>query len=73
MEISVRTVQRRTESRGNVLREDYPYIDNENWLKYTFVAQGADGEPVFDEEPIPDDAHHRMPERAKVLHPFFRS
>ena len=71
MEISVRVVQRRTESRGNVLREDFPYIDNENWLNYTFVGRGSNGDLVFNEEPIPE--HHRIPEREMVLHPFFRS
>ena len=73
MEISVRVVQRRTESRGNVLREDFPYMDNENWLKYTFARMGGNGQPELFDEAIPDDAHHRMPKRDKVLHPFFRS
>jgi len=73
MEISVRVVQRRTESRGNVLREDFPYMDNESWLKYTFARMGGNGELELFDEPIPDDANHRMPERAPVLHPFFRS
>ena len=73
MEISVEVVRRRTESRGNVLREDYPYMDNENWLKYTFARIGGNGELDLFDEPIPDDEHHRMPERSKILHPFFRS
>ena len=73
MEISVLAVQRRTESRGNVLREDFPYMDNENWLKYTFAKVGGNGQPELFDEPIPEDGSHRIPERAKVLHPFFRS
>ena len=73
MEISLHVVRRRTESRGNVLREDFPYIDNENWLKYTFARMGGNGALDLFEEPIPADGHHRMPERTKVLHPFFRS
>ncbi len=73
MEISVQVVRRRTESRGNVLREDYPYMDNENWLKYTFARMGGNGELDLFDEPIPDDPHHRIPERTRVLHPFFRS
>ena len=73
MEISLRVVQRRTESRGNVLREDFPYMDNQDWLKYTFARMAGNGELDLFEEPIPADAHHRMPEREKVLHPFFRT
>jgi succinate dehydrogenase/fumarate reductase flavoprotein subunit len=73
MEISLQVVQRRTESRGNVLREDYPYMDNEGWLKYTFAKMGGNGGLDLFEEPIPADEHHRMPEQTKVLHPFFRS
>lgn len=73
MEISVCVVQRRTESRGNVLREDFPYMDNESWLKYTFARMGGSGELELFDEPIPDDDNHRMPDRTPVLHPFFRS
>ena len=73
MEISVLAAQRRTESRGNVLREDFPYMDNENWLKYTFAKMGGNGQPELFDEAIPEDADHRIPERKKVLHPFFRS
>ena len=73
MEISLHVVQRRTESRGNVLREDFPYMDNQDWLKYTFARVGGNGALDLFEEPIPADEHHRMPDRTKVLHPFFRS
>ena len=73
MEISVLAAQRRTESRGNVLREDFPYMDNENWLKYTFAKIGGNGIPELFDEAIPEDEDHRMPERKKVLHPFFRN
>ena len=73
MEISVLAAQRRTESRGNVLREDFPYMDNENWLKYTFAKIGGNGQPELFDEPIPEDINHRIPKRTKVLHPFFRS
>ena len=73
MEISVLAVRRRTESRGNVLREDFPYMDNEKWLKYTFAKMGSNSQPILFDEPIPRNANHRMPEKSKVLHPFFRS
>ena len=69
----VRVVQRRTESRGNVLREDFPYMDNQDWLTCTFARMGGNGEVDLFEEPIPADEHHRMPDRENVLHPFFRS
>jgi succinate dehydrogenase/fumarate reductase flavoprotein subunit len=39
----VAAVLYRTESQGNVLRSDYPMIDNEGWLKYTRVRRLSDG------------------------------
>ncbi len=42
----------RKESRGWFLREDYPDMDNQNWLKYITV-KNVDGEMVFDTEDVP--------------------
>jgi succinate dehydrogenase/fumarate reductase flavoprotein subunit len=62
---------RRQESRGNVLREDYPEIDNIKWAKFTVCRK--EGEEVIKiwEEPIPEDEDHLPVQRVKVLHPFF--
>lgn len=38
LECSVRSALMRTESRGVHYREDYPYTDNNNWLKESLVT-----------------------------------
>ena len=48
----VAAVLHRTESRGNVLRSDYPLVDNEHWLKYTRVRRNADGVLEVWDEPV---------------------
>ncbi|MHA1273610.1 MAG: hypothetical protein ACTSQP_15650 [Promethearchaeota archaeon] len=43
----------RKESRKDHYREDYPYRDDENWLKWINVRKNSDtGEPEFFTEPI---------------------
>ena len=37
----------RTESRGCFNREDYPEMDNDNWLCHTLLQKGEDGQMVF--------------------------
>jgi len=62
---------RRQESRGNVLREDYPEIDNIEWAKFTVCKKENDDKIKIWEEPIPEDEDHLPVQRVKVLHPFF--
>ena len=42
----------RKESRGWFLREDYPQMDNENWLKWITV-KNVNGQMIFDTEDVP--------------------
>ena len=42
----------RKESRGWFLREDYPEMDNENWLKW-IIIKNENGEMTFRTEPVP--------------------
>lgn len=42
----------RKESRGWFLREDYPDMDNENWLKW-IIVKNENGKMVFDTETVP--------------------
>lgn len=64
----VTAVSHRTESRGNVLREDFPLIDNKNWLCYTRLKRDAGGEFALWDEPLKNaDA---VPPTA-TLHPYF--
>jgi len=68
-EPAARVVLRRTESRGNVLRDDYPFIDNSQWAKFTVFRKEAESVRIW-EEPLPED--RPRVEKAKIPHPFFR-
>ena len=45
----------RAESRGAHTRSDYPGRDDENWLANIHVLPGADGAPVHEKAPVPDE------------------
>lgn len=51
-EMQFRCASMRKESRGWFLREDYPEMDNQNWLKW-ITCRNQDGEMVFDTEDVP--------------------
>ncbi len=51
-EMQFRAARLRRESRGWFLREDYPEMDNENWLKWIIVKKHGD-EMVFVTEDVP--------------------
>jgi succinate dehydrogenase/fumarate reductase flavoprotein subunit len=70
-EPALRVVLRRKESRGNVLREDYPETDNFEWAKFTVSKKGASGNIEIWEEPVPEDRDHLPIQRTKTMHPFF--
>lgn len=46
-EMILHSVLFRRESRGFVYREDFPYTDNVNWLKWVMVCKGEDGVKVW--------------------------
>ncbi len=52
----------RKESRGWFLREDYPEMDNENWLKW-IVIKNDNGQMTFRTDPIPLDKWPIQPEK----------
>ena len=51
-EMQYRAASMRKESRGWFLREDYPQMDNQNWLKY-IIIKNVDGEMQFSTEDVP--------------------
>ena len=60
-ELMLRSALERKESRGFHYREDYPEIDNKNWLKWT-VADNVDGKVVISTEDIPMERYKFKPE-----------
>jgi succinate dehydrogenase / fumarate reductase, flavoprotein subunit len=62
-ELTIRMSMQRKESRGYFFREDYPHIDNRNWLKHTVARRAGDGvafeftpaAPIFRPENEVDD------------------
>ncbi|MBI4317776.1 MAG: FAD-binding protein [Chloroflexi bacterium] len=48
-QIAIRASLERRESRGFHFREDYPVIDNREWLKWLFVKRGEDGPEMWTE------------------------
>lgn len=61
----------RRESRVAFMREDYPDIDNEGWLRMVMVER-RDGALRLWDEPIPDTFHLKPPRRTKSRHIAFR-
>ena len=62
----------RTESRGQcLLREDYPYVDNVNWLKWTTLKQD-EGKMSIATVDCPVDRYKVKPKREKYLHEIFK-
>ena len=57
-DVSIRSAIERQESRGPFYREDFPRIDNLNWLKHTVVSR-VDGK--IDIQTAPVDAKHIRP------------
>jgi len=51
-EMHYRTSALRKESRGWFLREDYPEMDNANWLKW-IIVKNCDGEMTFSTKDLP--------------------
>ncbi len=59
-EMQMRASIMRKESRGWFLREDYPLMDNENWLKW-IIVKDEDGEMTLRTEDVPIDSYDVQP------------
>jgi succinate dehydrogenase / fumarate reductase flavoprotein subunit len=70
-EMYLRSRLLRTESRGMcVVREDYPYTDNVNWLKWSML-KCEKGEMKLWTEDVPLDKYEVKPARENYLYPLF--
>jgi len=69
-EIQLRASIFRKESRGGAIREDYPYCDNTNWLKWVSVKQ-KDSRMEVSTEDIPVDTYPFKPPKQKELNPIW--
>jgi succinate dehydrogenase/fumarate reductase flavoprotein subunit len=56
LEATLRAYLYRTESRVAFIREDYPVIDNVNWVKMV-VVQKRNGSLELWDEPLPESFH----------------
>ncbi|MDP2743751.1 MAG: FAD-dependent oxidoreductase [Dehalococcoidia bacterium] len=68
--LQLRSALFRKESREN-LREDYPLIDNESWLKWVTVRREGDGVKVG-AEMLPVERYPVKPKPDKTLHPLWQ-
>lgn len=71
LDAAYRVMRHRTESRGNVLRSDFPYTDNVDWLCMTRAKLRADGTIQLWDVRRPDGSDYRPVARAHSPHPFF--
>ena len=60
-EIMMIAAKARNETRGFHIREDYPYRDDKNWLRWTIVRK-IDGKTVVSAEDIPIDIYKYRPD-----------
>jgi succinate dehydrogenase/fumarate reductase flavoprotein subunit len=61
----------RQESRDGCLREDYPYTDNVNWLKWTTVGRQADGTMKLGLEDVENTG--KAVHKSRYLYPVFET
>jgi succinate dehydrogenase/fumarate reductase flavoprotein subunit len=62
----------REESRGSHLREDFPFTDNQQWLKW-IILQQVDGQLKLRTEPIPIDRFPMRPSVDRIKHPIIEA
>ena len=67
-ELFLRAALERKESRGSHLREDFPDIDNIDWLKWIVLTK-VNGSIRTAIEDIPIETYSKKPERKKYPHP----
>lgn len=71
LEATLRAYLYRTESRVAFIREDFPVIDNVNWLKIVLVQRQGDSLKLWD-EPVPESFHLIPVRHTQNVHLAFR-
>ena len=71
MELVLAVMEHRKESRGNLIRDDYAYTDNRNWLNHTMVQRDGSRYRVWDAQ-VPADWQVFDPPTNVALHPLFK-
>ena len=71
LEATLRAYLYRTESRVAFIREDFPVIDNVNWVKMVVVQRQGQTLKLWD-EPIPESFHIVPVRPTQHLHLVFR-
>jgi len=69
-EMYLRSRLMRTESRDSYLREDFPYTDNVDWLKWTRLKRRENKMTLWTED-VPVERYKLKPKREKFLHKVF--
>jgi len=71
-EMVCRSALTRKESRGQHLRADYPYTDNDKWLKWILLKRKQD-EMDVQKITVPHKKYKNQPPKGKWLHPSFET
>lgn len=71
LEATLRAYLYRTESRVAFIREDYPVIDNVNWVKMVIVQKHKGSLKLWD-EPLPESFHVVPVRPTQHMHLVFR-
>lgn len=72
MKLILQIMEHRKESRGNIIREDYPHTDNDKWLVHTVAQRISERETSLSDIPVPEDWWIFRPQKGKFLHPYFQ-
>lgn len=66
-QLACAAMEARTESRGELFRVDYPYMDNDNWLKWLMLRRSGDSlDPVISERPLAFDKWPIQPPKGRI-------